>query len=230
MRAGAGIASLARRAAGFAAPPRCAICGGWTGDAAPACEACLARLAAQPRWLGCGPPGIERLAAAWRFEGAARELVHSLKYGRRLRLARLAAAEMAAAATGAGVAAAAGGWGGEGGLVPVPASPLRRAWRGFDPAEEIALALAPLLGLELRRCLRRRHGPRQVGRPRSRRLADPPRVTLARRARVPTAAVLVDDVCTTGATLAACAAALREAGCRRVEAVVVARAARGPSQ
>ena len=40
---------------------------------------------------------------------------------------------------------------------------------------------------------------------------------------VPGAAVLVDDVATTGATLAACAAALRAAGTRCVTAVVYAR-------
>jgi predicted amidophosphoribosyltransferase len=40
---------------------------------------------------------------------------------------------------------------------------------------------------------------------------------------VPSTAVLVDDVVTTGATLAACAAALRAAGSREVTALVFAR-------
>ena len=105
--------------------------------------------------------------------------------------------------------------------MPVPAAPLRWRWRGFDPAEEIALALARLLGFPLRRCLARRGGPRQVGRPRAARLADPPRVRL--RGAVPPLALLVDDVCTTGATLGACAATLREGGCSGVVALVVAR-------
>ena len=43
------------------------------------------------------------------------------------------------------------------------------------------------------------------------------------RGPVPARAVLVDDVVTTGATLAACAAALRAAGCEEVTALVFAR-------
>lgn len=158
------------------------------------------------------PPGVDLLIAAAAFDGSARDLVHGLKFGRRLRLA----------AGGADRIARAGGDLLGGVVVPVPASPWRRRWRGFDPAEELALALARRTGLEYSDCLRRRHGPRQVGRSRAERLGDPPRVRA--RGAVPTEALLVDDVCTTGATLAACAVALRSAGCERVVAAVVARA------
>jgi predicted amidophosphoribosyltransferase len=107
-------------------------------------------------------------------------------------------------------------------VVPVPASPLRIRRRGFDPAELIAAALARELGLVLAPCLRRRHGPRQGGRPRAARLEAPPRVRAM--APVPRRALIVDDVLTTGATVGACAAALRSAGCAEVEAAVFARA------
>jgi predicted amidophosphoribosyltransferase len=158
------------------------------------------------------PPGVDALVAAGSFEGEAREIVHGLKFGRLLGLAARAAEAMDRA----------GGERLEGVVVPVPASPLRWRWRGFDPAEEIALAIARRRGLPLSRCLRRRHGPRQVGRSRRERVGDPPDVRL--RGRAPRDALLVDDVCTTGATLAACAAALRAGGCERVVAVVLARA------
>jgi predicted amidophosphoribosyltransferase len=104
-------------------------------------------------------------------------------------------------------------------LIPVPPAPWRRRARGFDPAEEIAMALGKATGLEVVRCLRRRSGRRQVGRTRGDRLADPPRVRLA--SSPPAAAVLVDDVFTTGATLAACA---RTLGASALGAVVFARA------
>ncbi len=106
-------------------------------------------------------------------------------------------------------------------VVPVPAAPWRWRWRGFDPAEEIALALAARGGLPYAACLRRAHGPRQVGRERRARLTDPPRVRAA--GPVPRRALLVDDVHTTGATLAACAAALNGDDCERVVALTLAR-------
>jgi predicted amidophosphoribosyltransferase len=60
-----------------------------------------------------------------------------------------------------------------------------------------------------------------VGRRRSDRLADPPRVWS--EVPGPRQALLVDDVWTTGATLSACARALREGGTRRVVALTLAR-------
>jgi predicted amidophosphoribosyltransferase len=108
------------------------------------------------------------------------------------------------------------------GVVPVPPAPWRWRWRGFDPAEELAIAISGLAGLPTADCLRRSRGRRQVGRRRIDRLSDPPRVGL--EGDPPAAALLVDDVWTTGATLAACADALRPGGCRRIIALTLARA------
>ena len=88
-------------------------------------------------------------------------------------------------------------------------------------SEEIAAALGVQTGLRLALCLRRSQGRRQVGRPRAERLASPPSVRLG--GAPPSAAVLVDDVVTTGATLGACAWALRSGGCGRVVALTFAR-------
>lgn len=156
--------------------------------------------------------GVDRAWAATTYEDTGRRLVTSLKFAGRLALAGVAARAIAAA-VGPGALG--------GALVPVPADPVRRRLRGFDPAEAIARALGHQAGLPLSACLERSHGRRQVGRSRSGRLAGPAvRVVFA----PPREAVLVDDVFTTGATVAACARALRTAGSRRVTAVAFARA------
>jgi predicted amidophosphoribosyltransferase len=194
------------------APPLCAACGGERSVDETLCERCERELAAAPVALEPGPPGLDLAVAASPFDGAARRVVHGLKYARRLALARVAAEAMLRALPDSEAADA---------VVPVPAGPWRWRWRGFDPAEEIAIALCKIAGLPLEACLRRARGRRQVGRPRFERLAEPPRVWIARKA--PASALLVDDVWTTGATLSACALALREGGCRRVVALALAR-------
>jgi predicted amidophosphoribosyltransferase len=159
---------------------------------------------------------LASLDGAWcaaRYDGISRELVAALKFGRRLPLARRAAEAILAAAPEALL---------DGAVVPVPPAPWRLRLRGHDPAEEIAFALAAIGGLSFEPCLARANGPRQVGRRRAARLADPPRVRLT--GRPPDPALLVDDVMTTGATLRACARAIRHGGANRVVALVFARA------
>jgi predicted amidophosphoribosyltransferase len=110
-------------------------------------------------------------------------------------------------------------------LVPVPLHPARRRRRGYNQAALLAHAVAQRTGLELVDCLSR-SGPRsrQVGRTREQRLAGIEDTVALRPDRAaPADALLIDDVATTGATLAACAAGLRAAGSRSVAAVTFAR-------
>jgi predicted amidophosphoribosyltransferase len=108
-----------------------------------------------------------------------------------------------------------------GAIVPVPPAPSRQRRRGFDPAGELAAALAERLDSPLENCLARRGGRRQVGRRRADRIGSPPRIHATGTA--PRSVLLTDDVLTTGATLTACAQALRAAGATRVVAITFAR-------
>jgi predicted amidophosphoribosyltransferase len=101
-----------------------------------------------------------------------------------------------------------------------PTPPARRRARGFDQAQLLAAAVARCLRLPCRPLLRRALGPPQTGRTLPERRTGP---AFAARAPSPTRVLIVDDVVTSGATLASAARALRQAGAREVHAVVAAR-------
>jgi predicted amidophosphoribosyltransferase len=193
-------------------PPLCAACGRTCRSEATLCTRCARRLAEADPVEGSGPPGLDRAWSSAPHEGAARDLVTALKFRRLLPVAELMADRIQWLAPGTILS---------GTIVPVPTAPLRSALRGFDPAAEIATALARRTGLPIEVCLVRRGGGRQVGKRRAQRIGHPPLIQAS--GQVPRSALLIDDVLTTGATLSSCARALRSAGAIRVVAITFTR-------
>jgi predicted amidophosphoribosyltransferase len=193
-------------------PPLCAACGRSCRPEAVVCTRCSRRLASAAPLAGAGPPGLDRVWSSASHEGVARDLVTALKFRRLLPVAGLMAGRIHWLAPADLLS---------GTIVPVPPAPLRLRSRGFDPAGEIAAELAERIDTPLSPCLSRRGGSRQVGKRRAQRIGHPPRIEA--RGDVPRSVLLLDDVLTTGATLTACARALRSAGAVRVVGVTFAR-------
>ncbi len=193
-------------------PPLCAACGRACRAEATLCTRCSRRLAEAEPLDGFGAPGLDRAWSSASHEGVARDLVTALKFRRLLPVADLIADRVQWLAPSTILS---------GTIVPVPTAPLRSALRGFDPAAEIAAALAQRTELPLETCLVRRGGGRQVGKRRAQRIGHPP--VIQARGQVPRSVLLIDDVLTTGATLSSCARALRAAGALRVVAITFTR-------
>jgi ComF family protein len=229
---------LRRELISLIVPPLCVTCLEPEFSESALCPDCRARLVALPvaRCHQCGAP-VPRssghcrecrgrsfaFARAWSpfaYEGVSRRVVSALKSRGALAVAGFMGEEIARRAPSGLL---------EGSLVPVPAHARRRRTHGCNPAGEIALALGRRTGARVRDVLERRGRPApQVGLERTARLANARgSVALRPRASAPERVVLVDDVYTTGATLDACARALRASGSKEVTAVTFARAVRG---
>jgi predicted amidophosphoribosyltransferase len=203
---------LLQIAAGVVAPPLCAACGRSCRAEAVLCTRCSRGLATATPIAAGGPQGIDRVWSSASHDGVARALVSGLKFRHLLPVAEVMAERMHWLAPAHLLGGA---------VVAVPPAQARRRRRGFDPAGELAAALAVRLDAEAVACLARRGSGHQVGRRRSERIRHPPRIESI--APAPRSVLLIDDVLTTGATLTACAQALRASGARRIVALTFTR-------
>lgn len=206
---------------GLLFPDRCVGCDA-TGSLL--CADCCARLRPYPqgarqmagRDLAAGG-GLDDAAVAFVFEGPMRAAIHRLKYDRIRRMAEPLGDLLAEHLRRHPLPADA--------LVPVPLHERRRAERGFNQSELIAQRLAAQTGLLLTTALvRGRDTAQQVGLDAAARQGNVQGAFgWQGRRPPPPRLLLIDDVLTTGATLGACAEALRSAGAREVRALVLAR-------
>ena len=233
-------------------PAECALCHAllsYARSARVVCDVCRHRWrAVRPPWCGrCGQPephfGPCRLCADWPgalrvvrsavwLEAGARDAVHALKYGA---LARIAD-DLAGAMAGIALPGRDAAW-----LVPVPLGRHRLRERGYNQSERLARALArrwrrPVVDL----LARVRETATQTALTPDARLANVAGAFQVRNGecgvrserapahsalRIPhSPLVLVDDVFTTGATLAEAARALEQGGARTVLGVTFGRA------
>lgn len=204
-------------------PPNCLICGDFSeGEplcphCRPAFESCRLTTAGPAREALCRCPHLGGLVSPFAYTGRVRDLLISLKERQDIRCQHLFAAEMAAALAGAEIRAEL--------IACVPTTRAKLRVRGFNHAAVLAKAVSAETGLPLRTDLLAASG------------AGRAQHTLGRAARQQNATgrfhpagprlqgecvLLVDDICTTGSTLEACAKALLDAGAGRVVACTAA--------
>lgn len=206
-------------------PPTCPGCGREGEIICGGCRAALTRRLEEPAGVPLGlptrmPAGIVQLEWCAAYNGPARACLHALKYDGERRLVEPLAQIMAERWTRAGV-------GGDI-LVPVPVHASRKRQRGFDQAELLARGVGNALKLPVAAAVRRASktsAQHALGR-RARAAnvghafaADPISAAQVSGRWV----VIVDDLTTTGATLAGCAAVLYESGALAVSALALAR-------
>lgn len=220
------LGATANRLLDLALPAACAGCG---NEGAPLCPVCLPALSARDDARPGLPIGMPSdvptplLQLEWcaPFDGAVRRALHDLKYAGELRLVEPLGRAIATRWQAAGA-------GGDC-LVHVPVHVERARERGYDQADLLARVAARALQLPHIPALERaRATTAQFRLDRADRATNVAGAFRIRPAVTSGAiagrwVVLVDDVVTTGATLAACGLALLEAGAVGVSALTIAR-------
>ena len=222
--------------------PQCAACGAAVASGLPFCPPCsvallenlvccpaCAEMLVGSRAVTCvrcrrRPLPLHKIVAPWQYGGSLAEAIVRMKFGRHAEIARTLAPLVAPVlvATACSIEATM--------IVPVPLHWSRRLVRGFDQSRQLlhhaqggAPSPCPVVPA-LRRLRATPYQSRADAAGRARNMAAAIAVAPPWRRRLAGArVVLFDDVVTTGATMAACARALRSAGAAQVVGVALAR-------
>jgi ComF family protein len=217
---------LLRALLDLALPPICARCGRACERDMPLCHGCgRALLFSQPDVVGPLPSGVDAMVAGAAYAGDVLQWVQRFKYPRPgiagldpSALAVLRFLVRTAAANAPGPLPLL--------VVPVSLHARRLRERGFNPAALLARAVARELAAPLNptALVRVRHTPSQTNLDRAARRRNLRGAFRARPGlRAPARVWLVDDVITTGSTVADAARALRAAGAKNVTVICAAR-------
>ena len=201
----------------FAYPPHCAVCEADIEAAELLCGSCWAEIVTRrshPQTED-GSRAFEQVVALGSFTGALQQAIYALKFRNQVRLGRALGERMGQCLAEQLAPLDC--------LLPVPLHPARQRERGFNQSAEIAAGLGAVLGVPVcQGVVRRRRNTRQQAF-----LSAEERRANLRGAFAPVAALpasvrigIVDDVWTTGETMAACAQAVES---DRLWAVVLAR-------
>ena len=209
--------------------PLCRAC--WTGIeriGTPCCGRCglplsffataVTAIPSVCRACAAAAPAFDYARAAGVYAGPLRDALHAFKFGGKRALARPLAdlvLEQCGGLLGPHVDA----------LVAVPLTGAREQERGFNQAALLAAHLAAASGLPLKRrwLWRRRNTRPQTELTAGERRTNVVRAFAASSRAVGAHVLLVDDILTTGATVAECARPLRASGARTVGVLAVAR-------
>lgn len=176
------------------------------------CRGCAAQLKPYTEDIpGCGATDF---TIAFVYTGVLRSAILAVKYAHQRRLG-----------TALGQLLAAHSWvSGDAVVVPIPGSPQRVVQRGYDQAVVLAQAVATARHLPLsQQLVRVRQTTAQAKLNRDQRYQNVAGAFVWQGGIPPARIVLIDDICTTGATITAAIAAIHHAGPCDVHVVVLAR-------
>lgn len=214
------IAELLERFLALLFPDRCAGCGAHGALLCAECSKHFVRYNDEPPRIA---DNLSAVQIAYVFQGPLRQALHQLKYRRKRRMARPLGILLAAHLQSHPLPIDA--------IAPIPLHPGRLAERGFNQAELLAreVAIACELPMIVGPLVRVKATNQQALLNTRGRIANVAEAFAWRGSLPPARIALVDDVLTTGATVNACAKALRAAGAHEVYALALARSTRASS-
>jgi len=207
------------------APDECLVCG---KEGVCVCKTCSesSLLAKKPACVMCNQlnttgktcpncyskSALSGASVAYRYEGTAKDLIFAMKYQNHRGAIRYLAERLPDPKYQLGAI-----------VSFVPSDGRSRRQRGYDQAELLARHYAKANGMEFAAILVRVKHTKQVGQSRGNRFKNIQGNFICHKSVIGKTIILVDDVITTGATVAECAKVLKLVGAKRVWAVAVAK-------